>query len=92
MGLCLPAGVDMLVAVLAVWKAGAAYLPLDQAAPAERLAFTLTDSQAVLLAGTVASLAATTAVLGELPASRIPTVTLDDTGTGGPGVVPPRRG
>ena len=62
-GLCLPAGVDMLVAVLAVWKAGAAYLPLDQAAPAERLAFTLTDSQAVLLAGTVASLAATAAVL-----------------------------
>ncbi|MGD0558007.1 MAG: amino acid adenylation domain-containing protein, partial [Streptosporangiaceae bacterium] len=48
-GLSLPAGVDMLVAVLAIWKAGAAYLPLDPGAPAERLAFMLADSRAVLV-------------------------------------------
>ena len=86
-GLFLPAGVDMVVAVLAVWKAGAAYLPLDQAAPTERLAFTVSDSQAVLLVGTTASLAATCAVVGE----GIRTVALDDTGARRPGRVPSAR-
>src|SRR4029079_1231640 len=37
---------DMLVAALAVWKAGGAYLPLDPAFPSERLAFYLRDSKA----------------------------------------------
>jgi amino acid adenylation domain-containing protein len=39
----------MLVAILAVLKAGAAYLPLDPTYPAERLAFALEDSGASLL-------------------------------------------
>ena len=42
-------GPAMLVAVLAVMKAGAAYLPLDPAYPAGRLAFMLQDSGAALL-------------------------------------------
>lgn len=37
---------EMLVALLAVMKCGAAYLPLDPAYPASRLAFMLTDSEA----------------------------------------------
>ncbi len=37
---------DMLVAALAVWKAGGAYLPLDPAFPAERLSFYVRDSMA----------------------------------------------
>ncbi len=40
---------EMLVAILAVLKAGAGYLPLDPTYPAERLAFALEDSGASLL-------------------------------------------
>ncbi|MEC5249364.1 amino acid adenylation domain-containing protein, partial [Bacillus mojavensis] len=40
---------DMLTAVLAVLKAGAAYLPLDPAYPEERLSYMLKDSGAALL-------------------------------------------
>ncbi len=50
-GLCLTRGVDMVVAALAVWKAGGAYLPLDPDYPAERLRFMLADSGASVLLG-----------------------------------------
>ena len=50
-GLCLERGLDMVVAMLAVWKAGGAYLPLDPGYPAERLAFMLADSGARVLVG-----------------------------------------
>nr|WP_306432917.1 non-ribosomal peptide synthetase [Streptomyces harenosi] len=41
--LCLPRDEQLVVCVLAVLKAGAAYVPLDPASPAERLAFVLED-------------------------------------------------
>ncbi|KRR11249.1 non-ribosomal peptide synthetase [Bradyrhizobium jicamae] len=48
-GLALDRGVEMMVALLAVLKAGGAYLPLDPDYPAERLAHMLRDSGAALV-------------------------------------------
>ncbi|MEA2691483.1 MAG: hypothetical protein QOJ16_870, partial [Acidobacteriota bacterium] len=45
-GICLPRSLDLVVALLAVWKAGGVYLPLDPAYPRERLALMLADSGA----------------------------------------------
>ncbi|MFP5285014.1 MAG: amino acid adenylation domain-containing protein, partial [Thermoanaerobaculia bacterium] len=47
--LALERSADLVVAILAVLKTGAAYVPLDPAWPAERLAFALEDSGAALL-------------------------------------------
>ncbi|WP_143064704.1 non-ribosomal peptide synthetase, partial [Streptomyces colonosanans] len=47
--LALPRSVDLVVAVLAVLKAGAAYLPLDPDYPAARLEFMVSDARPELL-------------------------------------------
>jgi len=50
-GICVERSIEMVVGLLAIMKAGGAYMPLDPAYPQERLAFTLADSQvSVLLA------------------------------------------
>ncbi|MEV7194404.1 amino acid adenylation domain-containing protein [Streptomyces sp. NPDC093510] len=56
-GLCLPRGTDMIVAELAVWKAGGAFVPLDPEHPADRLAYMIADSGAdtVLTTGAAAT-------------------------------------
>ncbi|MFI6063591.1 amino acid adenylation domain-containing protein, partial [Streptomyces sp. NPDC051286] len=70
--LCLPRGIEMIYAILAVWKAGGAYLPVDVELPAERIVFMLADSGAQMLLGT-------RDVLDVLPADEVPAVVaLDD--------------
>ncbi|MEU6375590.1 amino acid adenylation domain-containing protein [Streptomyces sp. NPDC046909] len=48
-GVALDRGPDLVVALLAVVKAGAAYLPLDTGYPAERLAFLVQDARPTLI-------------------------------------------
>src|SRR5205807_9932230 len=52
--LALPRSAEMVVAILAVLKAGAAYVPLDPEYPAERIAHALHDADPVLLVTTSA--------------------------------------
>ncbi|MFJ7498122.1 amino acid adenylation domain-containing protein, partial [Streptomyces sp. NPDC097727] len=69
-GLCLPRGVEMFVGILAVWKVGAGYLPVDAGLPAERVAFMVKDSRAALVL-------TTEEVLDELPSVGVRLVAVD---------------
>ncbi|MFG2720099.1 amino acid adenylation domain-containing protein [Streptomyces sp. NPDC048416] len=69
-GICIERTPDLLVAILAILRAGSCYLPLDPNYPPERLAFMVRDSGTRLLLTTSASRAAcpagpTVVVLGE---------------------------
>ncbi|KRE12734.1 hypothetical protein ASE66_19740 [Bosea sp. Root483D1] len=48
-GLCLQRSPDLIVALVAILKSGAAYLPLDPAYPGERLAFMVEDADASII-------------------------------------------
>ncbi|MEU8877944.1 amino acid adenylation domain-containing protein [Streptomyces javensis] len=48
-GLVLPRSIDLVVALLAVVKSGAAYVPIDPAYPADRIAYTISDVDLTLL-------------------------------------------
>ncbi|MCC9311438.1 amino acid adenylation domain-containing protein [Kitasatospora sp. RB6PN24] len=69
-GLCLPRGVEMIVGILAVWKAGAGYLPLDPGQAVERTGFTVKDSRAQLVL-------TTDEVLEDLPSVGVRLVAVD---------------
>ena len=47
--LCMERSLDLLVALMSIHKAGAAYLPVDPALPQERQAMMLKDAQAALI-------------------------------------------
>ncbi|MEW1780457.1 non-ribosomal peptide synthase/polyketide synthase, partial [Streptomyces sp. NPDC086777] len=64
--------VDVVVALLAVWKAGGAYVFVDPSYPPERVALTLADAEPVCVV-------TTRALAGGLPAgAAIPVVAMDD--------------
>ncbi|HEY2232001.1 MAG TPA: amino acid adenylation domain-containing protein, partial [Candidatus Angelobacter sp.] len=48
-GICVERGLEMLVGLLGILKAGSAYVPLDPAYPADRLAYMVEDAQAKVL-------------------------------------------
>ncbi|MFD9536444.1 amino acid adenylation domain-containing protein [Streptomyces sp. NPDC060010] len=74
-GVAVPRSIDMVATVLAVLKLGAAFLPLDLVHPADRLAYMVEDSCAVLVVGTES-------VAGKIPAVEgVPVVLLDAPGT-----------
>ncbi|MCG6498026.1 non-ribosomal peptide synthetase [Kitasatospora sp. A2-31] len=68
--LAVPRSVETLVAVLAVLKAGAAYLPIDLTHPGERIAYTLADAQPLCVL-------TTTEAAAQLPATGHPHLLLD---------------
>ncbi|WP_046269495.1 AMP-binding protein, partial [Pseudomonas syringae] len=69
--ICVERGVEMMVGLLSVLKAGAAYVPLDPAYPAERLAYMINDSQP-------AALLTQRDLRKRLPTLTLPVVLLDD--------------
>lgn len=67
-GVCVARGLDLPVALFAVWRAGAVYVPLDPDYPLERLAYMVQDCGATAIIGSRASpLAATLAERTRLP-------------------------
>jgi amino acid adenylation domain-containing protein len=70
----LPRSERLITALLAVLKAGAAYLPLDLDYPAERIGFMLTDARPALLV-------TDREAVSRVPAARASVVTVDDPGT-----------
>ena len=69
-GLFVERSLDMVVGMLGILKAGAAYLPIDAATPTERTAFLLADSNIRLLL-------TQTGLLSKLPATAVQTLCLD---------------
>jgi amino acid adenylation domain-containing protein len=70
-GIHLNKSLDLIAAVLAVFKSGAAYVPLDPSYPADRLAYMLSDSGAtILITGTQQ--------LDQLPVDNVQVVLVDD--------------
>ena len=72
-GLCLDRSVDMLVAALAIQKAGCAYVPLDPGFPVDRLAYMVEDAK-------VAVIVTHTDQIGVLPDAGVELVRLDTLG------------
>ncbi|MFD0279550.1 amino acid adenylation domain-containing protein, partial [Kitasatospora sp. NPDC127111] len=68
--LAVPRSVETLVAVLAVLKSGAAYLPIDLTHPGERIAYTLADARPLCVL-------TTTEAAAQLPATEHPRLLLD---------------
>ncbi|MCO4849461.1 amino acid adenylation domain-containing protein [Bacillus vallismortis] len=70
--LALPRSLEMAVGLLAVLKAGAAYLPLDPDYPADRIAFMLKDAQPAFIMTNIKAAAHIP------PAENVPNIVLDD--------------
>lgn len=80
-GVCLGRSVDLAVALLGVWRAGAAYLPLDPAHPRARREFTVGDAGVEwVVADAVGRAAVEGLAVGVIPLEGPAEDTADDTG------------
>lgn len=70
-GVCMERSVHLVIALLATLKAGAAYVPLDPAFPADRLSFLLDDARPTLLLADAASTA-------RIPPSDVTRIVVDE--------------
>ncbi|MFZ2526336.1 MAG: amino acid adenylation domain-containing protein [Rhodococcus sp. (in: high G+C Gram-positive bacteria)] len=77
-GLALPRSEQMIVAITAVICAGGAYVPMDPAYPADRLAHMVSDSRPAVIVTTTAVAAAGAAGLGAAGTGHVHTIVLDD--------------
>jgi amino acid adenylation domain-containing protein len=82
-GVCLDRGIELCVALLAVQKAGAGYVPLDPMFPQDRLEYMLEDSGALVLltggdAASAIDVPAGVATVDVLAADDVVTVSADD--------------
>ncbi|MBX8478174.1 amino acid adenylation domain-containing protein, partial [Pseudomonas cichorii] len=69
-GICVERGIEMVVGLLAILKAGGGYVPLDPAYPAERIAYMLEDSAP-------AAVLAQSSTLELVSAAGVPVINLD---------------
>ncbi len=77
-GLWMTRSLDLQMALLAILRAGAAYLPFDQAAPPERVAICLADAEAVALVVDSTTQPRTGAIVQTvLSAAQLPTAGFD---------------
>ncbi|MEU1128284.1 amino acid adenylation domain-containing protein [Streptomyces sp. NPDC005900] len=76
-GLCTEPSVDLMVGILGILKAGAAYVPIDPIAPADRMAYVIADSGMKVLV-------TTPELHGQLPAGALGGVTVVSTDPAGP--------
>ncbi|MEU1290557.1 amino acid adenylation domain-containing protein [Kitasatospora sp. NPDC005856] len=68
---CMGRGADLVVSLLAVLKAGGAYLPVDPGYPADRIAYVLRDANVALVLSSTASASV-------LPESDVPVLLVDE--------------
>jgi non-ribosomal peptide synthetase component F len=73
--ICAERSLDMIVGLIGILKAGAAYVPLDPGYPADRLAYMLADSEPVALLTQAALVAGLPAPA--MPAPAMPVILLD---------------
>jgi amino acid adenylation domain-containing protein len=74
-GLCMDRSVEVLVAILAILKSGAAYVPLDSAYPADRLRYMIADAGIAVVLTTAPTVAASSDLAGLL--SNLETIRVD---------------